>query len=530
MSHGQIRGARLLGPPEQSTRRLRVRIQLLLTVLLVITNLIGAAIVLVLRLWVLPGGSPNDAYALSLAIATPVYVGVAVLVGATVGTIACVRPLRWALQDRQPTEKERRTALRLSIRLTAIQVVLWGAAVVVFTVLSTVLQPAAALSAGLSVAIAGTVVCTIAYLISEYAFRPIAARALTDGPLENVHGTGLLRRMVVFWILGTAVPVGGIVASCIAAMTWQPMTVERLGLVVLCLTAVILVFGLLVTVLDGRAVVGPVTALREGVDRVRDGDYDIDVPVDDSTELGLLQAGFNQMADGLRERERIRDLFGRHVGRDVAASATEDVALGGGASTVTTLMVDLVGSTTYAARREPAEVVEVLNRFFAVIVEEVDAQDGLVNKFMGDAVLAVFGAPTVLEDHAGAGLRAARSIIDRLTREVPEIRAGIGVSTGDVVAGNVGHESRFEYTVIGDAVNAAARLTELAKDVPGGVLATWRTVEEALGDEWREWQQEGEPTLRGREEPTPVGRLTDPPGAAATAPSQAATADQPAST
>ncbi|WP_374999883.1 adenylate/guanylate cyclase domain-containing protein [Aeromicrobium sp. CTD01-1L150] len=526
MTHGRMRGARLLGSPTQSTRSLRVRIQLLLTVLLVITNVIGAGIVLILRLWVLPGGRPNEAYALSLAIATPVYVGVAVVVGATVGTVACLRPLRWALQDRQPTEEERRTALTLSGRLTLIQVVLWSAAVVLFSVLSAVLQPATTLSAGLSVVIAGTVVCTIAYLISEYAFRPIAARALTDGPLENVDGTGLLRRMVVFWSLGTAVPILGIVATCVAAVTWQPMSLGRVVLVVLSLTGVILVFGLLVTVLDGRAVAGPVASLRDGVDRVRHGDYDVEVPVDDSTELGRLQAGFNQMAAGLRERERIRDLFGRHVGHDVAQVATaqrstddrptgrgpaDDSELGGTAATVSTLMVDLVGSTTYAARRDPTEVVEVLNRFFAVIVEEVTAQDGLVNKFMGDAVLAIFGAPRSLDDHAGSSLRAARAIARRLTEEVPEIRAGIGVSTGDVVAGNVGHESRFEYTVIGDAVNAAARLTDLAKGVPGGVLVTWRTVEEALGDEWREWQQEGEPTLRGREEPTVVGRLSDPP-------------------
>ncbi len=517
-----LRGSLLLGSADQSMRRLRVRIQVLLTVLLVGTNLIGAAIVLILRLWVLPGGDPTPAYGLALAIAAPVYIGVAVLVGAVVGTIACVRPLRWVMQGRRPSEHDRRTALRLSGRLTAIQGVLWSVAVVLFGVLSAAIQPAAALSATLSVAIAGTVVCTIAYLFSEYAFRPIVAKALSDGPLENVAGTGLQRRMVVFWFLGTAVPITGIVVTCIAAATFQPMSVGRLALVVLSLTGVILVFGLLVTVLDARAVVGPVESLREGADRIRDGDFSIDIPVDDSTELGLLQAGFNQMAAGLRERERIRDLFGRHVGRDVAESASEDVELGGEASTVSTLMVDLVGSTSYAADRDPREVVEVLNRFFAVVVEEVTRNEGLVNKFMGDAVLAIFGAPRAIDDHAGASLRAARAIAGRLTEEVGEIRAGIGVSTGAVVAGNVGHESRFEYTVIGDAVNAAARLTELAKDVPGGVLVTWLTVEEAQGEEWREWQEAEAQTLRGRSEPTVLGRLVSPADdrspAAATAP------------
>jgi adenylate cyclase len=129
---------------------------------------------------------------------------------------------------------------------------------------------------------------------------------------------------------------------------------------------------------------------------------------------------------------------------------------------------------------------------------------GLVNKFMGDAVLAIFGAPTDLPDHAGAALAAARGIASRLAGEVPEIGAGIGVSTGRAVAGNVGHRSRFEYTVIGDAVNAAARLTELAKDVDGRVLVASASVTAADPAEQRRWREHGAPVLRGRDEPTPT--------------------------
>jgi adenylate cyclase len=232
------------------------------------------------------------------------------------------------------------------------------------------------------------------------------------------------------------------------------------------------------------------------------------VRVDDGTELGLLQSGFNEMVQGLREREQIRDLFGRHVGRAVAQAATDgNVELGGETRTVSVLMIDLIGSTTYATTRSPAEVVAMLNRFFAVIVEEVDDHGGLVNKFMGDAVLAIFGAPTDLDDHAGAALATARRIAERLADEVPEIGAGIGVSTGQAVAGNVGHRSRFEYTVIGDAVNAAARLTELAKDVDGCVLVADASVAAADEDERGHWTPDGSPVLRGRSEPTPTSRL-----------------------
>ena len=139
----------------------------------------------------------------------------------------------------------------------------------------------------------------------------------------------------------------------------------------------------------------PVNAVRRAMRRVEGGDLDANVTVYDGTELGQLQSGFNTMVAGLQERERIRDLFGRHVGRDVAraAAATGEVRLGGEVRRVAALFVDLVGSTTLAAQRPPGEVVGLLNRLFAVVVEVVEEHGGWVNKFEGDAALAVFGAP-----------------------------------------------------------------------------------------------------------------------------------------
>ena len=120
----------------------------------------------------------------------------------------------------------------------------------------------------------------------------------------------------------------------------------------------------------------------------------------------------------------------------------------------------------------PTEVVRLLNRFFRVVIEVVEAEGGLVNKFEGDAALCVFGAPVASADPAGDALGAARRLAERLDREVPEIGFGIGVSAGTAVAGNVGSESRFEYTVIGDPVNEAARLCDLAKQRPERLLAS----------------------------------------------------------
>jgi adenylate cyclase len=498
----------LMGSPDQPFARLRVRVQILLTSLLIITNLVGAAIVFGLTFLITPGGGPTASYLAALAIAVPVYVAAAVVVGASTVTVSALRALRWALEEREPTREERRTVLRLPWRLTLIQSALWFGAAIMFTVLSLAIQREAALSAAFAVGIAGLVVSAIAYLITEFALRPVAAKALAGRAADDEIGAGVERRMVLFWGLGTAAPVLGLVVAALIALTRDDINLTRLAFVILGLAAVILVFGLLVTVLNARAVVAPIASVQAALAKVGDGDFDAEVRVDDGTELGLLQSGFNEMVKGLREREQIRDLFGRHVGQAVATAATTgDIELGGETRVVSVLMIDLVGSTTYAATRAPSEVVAMLNRFFTVIVEEVDRRDGLVNKFMGDAVLAIFGAPTDLGDHAGAALAAARTIAARLTVEMPEIGAGIGVSTGQAVAGNVGHRSRFEYTVIGDAVNAAARLTELAKEVDGRVLVSSSSVSLAEPEERAHWVADGSPVLRGRTEPTETSRL-----------------------
>ena len=155
-------------------------------------------------------------------------------------------------------------------------------------------------------------------------------------------------------------------------------------------------------------------SVRDALRRVEDGDLETQVPVFDGSDLGLLQAGFNRMDAGLREREELRDLFGRHVGEDVARAALErGIELGGEELEVAVLFVDLVGSTQLAAENPPQEVVARLNEFFGVVVEVVEDHGGWINKFEGDAALAVFGAPLQLDDAAGCALKAARALAER---------------------------------------------------------------------------------------------------------------------
>jgi adenylate cyclase len=159
----------------------------------------------------------------------------------------------------------------------------------------------------------------------------------------------------------------------------------------------------------------------------------VTVQVDDGSEVGLLQAGFNRMAEGLRERERLHDLFGRHVGRDVARAALEnegEIELGGEVREVAALFVDMVGSTRLAVDRPAARVVSLLNTFFCLVVEVVEEHGGWVNKFEGDAALCVFGAPAPRADAAADALRAARRLRERLAGELKGAEACIGVSAG----------------------------------------------------------------------------------------------------
>jgi adenylate cyclase len=507
---GGAYGSILLGPAEQSPRQLRVRIQTLLTVLLVATNLIGAGIVFVLSTLVIPSPPLDRDSVLALAIGVPVYVGVAIFVGTVWGTAGALRALRWAIEDRTPSDEERLKALGVPWFLTKIQGALWLGGALVFTISAVLVQPERAVTTALTVGIASLVVCGIAYLFSEFALRPIAARALSGEERIKVQGLGVRRRMLLFWALGTGAPVIGLIVVAIMSLALGEISLTKLAIVMLVLGAVILAFGLLVTWLNARAVVAPILGVRNALQRVEEGDLDTEVLVYDGTELGQLQAGFNQMVRGLRDREHLRDLFGKHVGRDVAeAAAIGDVELGGETRQVSVLFVDLIGSTKLATERKPTEVVELLNRFFGIIVEEVDKHEGLVNKFIGDAVLAIFGAPVELDDHAGNALSAARAMAKRLADEVPDLEAGIGVATGEAVAGNVGDESRFEYTVVGDAVNAAARLTELAKEVDGRLLVAWESVESANDDETDHWKRHDTVTLRGRSSETVLGVPTD---------------------
>jgi adenylate cyclase len=412
--------------------------------------------------------------------------------------------LRWLTEGRPPDQREHRLTLGLAAYYVKLDALTWVVAAVSFAVLNGVVY-----SWGLAAIVAGTIwfggetTCALDYLLYERALRPVTARALAARAVDSTSAPGVRPRLAMAWLLGTGVPLVGVFVLGAVGLLGTSHHSHYVGAAVLFLAIVASCTGFLATILAARAIADPLTAVRDGLERIARGELEVHVHVDDASEVGQLQAGFNRMADGLRERQRIRDLFGRQVGEEVAhAALSAGVKLGGEEREVAALFVDLVGSTSLALALPPTEVVRVLNRFFRVVVEVVEAEGGLVNKFEGDAALCVFGAPVSRTDPAGDALKTARNLAARLSKELPEIDFGIGVSAGIAVAGNVGAERRFEYTVVGDPVNEAARLAELAKERPERVLASTAALDRAVRAEAEAWSVTEQAVLRGRLAPT----------------------------
>src|SRR6266540_2376310 len=363
-------GSWLLGPADQSPRLLRLRMQVLMTTFSIGTNLIGALVVFVLAVFVLPGPPLVAQLELLEAITIPAYFVIAMVVGCLWCTRLARRVTWWVDEDRPATRKEQIATLQLPLWHALIEVFLWLLAGVIFTVMTLVLQPENALRVAVTVFDGTIVTCSASYLMTEFALRPIAARALADSPPpRRLLAAGLKARTVFFWAVGSGVPVAGLMLAAVLALIQKDVSTTRLSGVILALGIVALLNGWLLTMLAAKSVVAPVRSVRNALTLIADGQLNVRIPVFDGTELGSLQAGFNRMAEGLRERERIRDLFGRYVGPDVVREALTSDQLGGEERFVAVLFVDLVGSTELAADRPPGEVVQLLNRFFAIVVD-----------------------------------------------------------------------------------------------------------------------------------------------------------------
>ena len=436
--------------------------------------------------------------------------GSAVLV--TVGTIAVavggvlniVPTLHWFIPGHDPDERQRKALTRLLGRQSMILAGTWVVSGAISVLLNLDGGVRIVVPTALGVVLGGSAASGIGLLLTMNIIRPILAAA-THTSERLIAAPGVLARLILLWLMCSALPCAVIVALVVVrANGWLiPKTASvEMAVVVVALAAMLL--GAPTMILTSRSISDPISEVVDAMAEVKQGHFETEVDVFERSEIGRLQDGFNRMVAGLAERERVRDLFGRHVGTNVARRAIEEGAsMSGGVQEAAILFIDLTGSTELAASHPPEQVAEVLNDFFRIVVNAVDARDGLINKFQGDAALAVFGAPLRTDGAASAALATARSLGDQL-RELPLVDFGIGVSAGPVFAGNIGAENRYEYTVIGDPVNEAARLADLAKTSDRRMLCSSAAIERADADERKHWTAKGSEVLRGRAEATEI--------------------------
>ena len=356
-------------------------------------------------------------------------------------------------------------------------------------------------------AVAGIAVALIAvHVIVEPTLRPVRAAIAGDTGI----GDSLPRSRPTFaaWSNVATLLVAFIftlVGAMLAAVFDQVRDVPVLCLVIA--FAMTLVVAVPITVGAGFAPsLRTIRDLAEGTQRVAAGDYSQRLPVVQDDDLGALAASFNRMQAGLAERQRLQAAFGTYVDPALAARLLEqgDDVFIGERRVVTVMFVDVRDFTPFAEANTAEDTVARLNALFEIVVPAVVDAGGHVNKFLGDGALAVFGAPNDLANHADAAVTAAVRI-QRLVAERfgGELRIGIGINTGTVIAGTIGGAGKLEFTLIGDAVNVAARVEQLTKTTGDAILLTQHTVD-ALASQPSGFTDRGSHELKGKSAGTQV--------------------------
>jgi adenylate cyclase len=420
---------------------------------------------------------------------------------AIVGALNLRSSLSWFLEPREPSIHEKAAAMKMEVRQSALLLAIWGATGAAMMACNVSIGFGGAALIGVSSMFGATISVFAARLWSQRTLRPLISIANTTP--SNDDGSVLRERLLAVWVLCGVLPIAGIVGmTVIRSQGWIIERSAAIEIPITVLAIAALSGGLRAVLVLARSIADPVRDVVHAMADVQQGNIDVAVDVYERSELGLLQTGFNDMVSGLQERRRLRDLFTRHVGKDVVHRAVDEQSSLGEVRDVAVLFIDLAGSTQLAASRSPREVASILNDFFRIVVATVNQYSGLVNKFQGDAALVIFENS---DGKTGAeeAMAAARLLRIEL-RQRPRIDFGIGLSAGPSYAGNIGSEYRYEYTVIGDAVNEAARLADLAKSCPQRTLCSDAAYCQASSGEKTNWKRYGVFTLRGRWAPTVV--------------------------
>jgi len=429
----------------------------------------------------------------------PVLVYVSILPG--LGRVRLAE--RWAAShkvDRAPAlEATYSWARSLVVRTLTVNAVWAALALIVVAAIAGATGPRLVQYAILGVVLGPAIVVIGVHSGFEAALRPV--RSAIDG--DTGIGDSLPQSRPTFAAWSNVAMLGAVFAFSVSgAMLAAVSDVARHGpALVVVIGCGLTLFSVAITLAPSFSpALWPIRDLAAGTKRVATGDYSQRLPVVQDDDLGALAASFNRMQAGLAERQRLQAAFGTYVDPVLAARLLEqgDDVFTGERREVTVMFVDVRDFTPFSEANTAEDTVARLNALFEIVVPAVVDADGHVNKFLGDGALAVFGAPNDLAHHADSAVKAAM-LIDRLVAERfgGELRIGIGINTGVVIAGTIGGGSKLEFTLIGDTVNVAARVEQLTKSTGDTILLTQQTID-AMGSAPPGLAERGAHVLKGK--------------------------------
>lgn len=320
----------------------------------------------------------------------------------------------------------------------------------------------------------------------------------------------IVTKQIIFWTASTLFPIILLIFGLLQRTNKNIFHLHQLVYtdVLFEMIAIMLFFSFVFSVTFAISLQHPLNQIEDATELIKEQKFDTRVFIYSSDEMGLLGDAVNEMAEGLAERERIKDTFGRIVDprvRDYLLS--NEHSLGGKVVEATILFSDLRDFTKLSEKRTPEEVLYILNRYFQEMSNAIEIHGGFINKFIGDAILAVFGTPMPMPDHPNRAFQTALEMqknLDILNSQflkegLAELKMGIGIHTGSLLVGNIGSTNRMEFTVIGDTVNTASRVEGLCKGLQKNLLITENTANLLPNSIQSKLQSEGEFELKGRE-------------------------------
>lgn len=327
----------------------------------------------------------------------------------------------------------------------------------------------------------------VSYFVTETVNRRVVLpRLFPEGQVSKIPGVknfSLNFLFIFFFITVSLFPMIFILSSFVSVQINNQLPINWNTIII---SIVLFLSSIALTIVFMRIITVPLTKLIDGTEKITKGDYSVKVKNISNDEMGLLSDAFNEMTKSLQEKEFMREAFGKVVDPYVRDYLLQgNIALGGENCDVTVMFCDIRNFTAMSENMKPEDVVLLLNKYFTAMEKCISENHGVINKYIGDAIMAIFGSPVKSQNHAldsyKASLAMKKSLIELnksfAEKNLPLFDFGIGLHSGNVLAGNIGAEKRMEYTVIGDTVNTASRIGALCKTYKTDLLLSESTVE-----------------------------------------------------